>query len=65
MKDEASGNTPLHYAIMMLDGEKEGGRSTNHPPIHPPTLCSSIDRGDRGGSNELLYARGLGGWVGD
>jgi len=25
IRDDASGNTPLHYAIMMLDGEKEDG----------------------------------------
>jgi len=25
VRDEASGNTPLHYAIMMLDGQKEEG----------------------------------------
>lgn len=26
VRDEASGNTPLHYAIMMVDGEEEDGR---------------------------------------
>ena len=29
VRDEASGNTPLHYAIMMLDGEEEDGAWRN------------------------------------
>ena len=45
VRDDASGNTPLHYAIMMLDGEKEDGTCRawpSFPPSLPPSLPSFL-----------------------
>jgi len=49
VRDEASGNTPLHYAIMMVDGEEEDGKGRKEltallalPPFLPPSLLPSL-----------------------